>query len=284
MNLSVVIPAKNEAQALGNLLIKLKALYPDAEVIVVNDGSEDNTSDICRSHGVVEIRHLYSKGNGSAIKSGARRASGDVIVFMDGDGQHDPDYIKPLLEKIEAGHDLVVGARIKGGQASVYRGVANRFYNWLSSRMVGHKVLDLTSGMRAVRAELFKEIIPLLPNGFSYPTTSTMAFYRQGYSVDFIPIDVKSRLGKSHIRPIKDGIRFFLIIFKIGTLYSPLKIFTPISAGFFLLGLSYYLYTFVHFHRFTNMSAILFISAMLTFLLGFISEQITTLLYKDLGK
>ena len=183
LDISVVIPAKNEAASLKRLLPELLGLYPRAEIIVVNDGSTDNTSEICQAAGVTEICHPYSKGNGAAIKSGARRSRGDIIVFMDADGQHEPGDVSKLLAAMGDGYDLVVGARAKGGQASIYRGVANGFYNWLASIMVGHKVLDLTSGMRAVRAELFRKVIPLLPNGFSYPTTSTMAFYRQGYSV-----------------------------------------------------------------------------------------------------
>ena len=215
MKVSIVVPAKNEANALVKLLPQLKKSVPSAEIIVVNDGSSDDTSKVCAESGVTEIAHLYSKGNGSAIKSGARVAKGDVIVFMDGDGQHDPEDIPRLLERLYSGYDMVVGARRFGSQASIGRGMANGLYNRLASYMTGHRVEDLTSGFRAVRRSKFLQFLYLLPNGFSYPTTSTMAFFRAGYSVAYEPIVADKREGKSHIKPIKDGIRFLLIIFKI---------------------------------------------------------------------
>lgn len=279
MKLSIVIPAKNEAKSLVELLPKIRSHQPDAEIIVVNDGSTDETSQICLSHKVSEVVHPYSKGNGAAIKSGARAAKGEVIVFMDGDGQHDPADIERLVSRIDEGYDMVVGARGMGSQASLGRGVANGIYNKLATFMTGHPIRDLTSGFRAVRREKFILFLHLLPNGFSYPTTSTMAFFRAGYSVCYLPIKVSKRVGKSHIRILRDGARFLLIIFKIGTLYSPLKLFLPISLFFFLLGLSYYSYTYFSFSRFTNMSALLMSTSVIIFLIGLISEQVTTLIY-----
>jgi glycosyltransferase involved in cell wall biosynthesis len=281
-SLSIIIPAKNEAAGLRRVLPPLVQLYPQAEIIVVNDGSTDETSDICAEQGVLEVRHPYSKGNGAAIKSGARVASGDIMVFMDGDGQHDPESIAALLEELERGYDLVVGAR-KGisSQASVARWSANTLYNKFASNMVGHPIPDLTSGFRAARRARFMEFLYLLPNGFSYPTTSTMAFFRAGYSVSFVPIKVAARIGKSHINLVRDGVRFFLIIFKIGSLYSPLKIFFPLSIVLLLLGGSNYLYTYLVDSRFTNMSAMMFLAAIMVFLIGLVSEQITNLMYKD---
>jgi glycosyltransferase involved in cell wall biosynthesis len=219
-------------------------------------------------------------GNGAAIKRGARIATGDILVFMDGDGQHDPADVARLLEKLEQGYDMVVGARDWGSQAGVGRGLANTLYNWLASRMTGHHVADLTSGFRAVRAEKFREFIHLLPNGFSYPTTSTMAFFRSAYPVTYVPITAAPRLGKSHIRPLHDGVRFLLIIFKIATLYSPLKLFVPASGVFFLLGLANYARTFFLYGRLTNMSTLMWSAAVIVFLIGLISEQITALTYR----
>lgn len=279
--ISIVIPAKNEAKALRVMLPQLIKCYPKAEIIVVNDGSTDDTSRVCSDVGVKECKHPYSKGNGAAIKSGARIATGDVLVFMDGDGQHQPADIQNLLERLDEGFDMVVGARDGTSQASMGRWAANSLYNRLASWMVGHRVEDLTSGFRAVKASLFRQFLRMLPNGFSYPTTSTMAFFRAGYSVSYVPIKALSRVGKSHISLVKDGIRFLLIIFKIGTLYSPLKLFTPISFTFFSVGLIYYLYTLFSFGRFTNMSALLFSTSVLIFLMGLISEQITALIYND---
>lgn len=281
MSLSIVLPAKNEAAALADLLPRLKAAQPEAEIIVVDDGSTDDTPAICDSHGVTTLRNPYSMGNGAAIKCGARAATGEVIVFMDADGQHDPELIGRLLDRLNQGFDMVVGARSADGQANFHRGAANAIYNWLASRMTGFDVKDLTSGFRAVRADKFREFLHLLPNGFSYPTTSTMAFFRSAYAVAFEPIPVHKRVGtSSHIRPLKDGVRFLLIIFKIATLYSPLKLFVPTSALFFVLGFGHYVYTFVTGHRFTNMSTLLFSAAVIVFLIGLISEQITALTYR----
>jgi len=279
--LSIVIPAKNEEKGLARLLPEIRKDYPEAEIIVVNDASTDSTMEISLSFATKVITHPYSKGNGAAIKSGARTATGDIIIFMDGDGQHHSSDIASLLSKIESGYDMVVGARDFSGQASIPRSIANTTYNILSSWITGHKIKDLTSGFRAVKRELFLEFISLLPNAFSYPTTSTMAFFRAGYSVYYIPININKRIGKSHLSIFKDGIRFFLIIFKIGTLYSPLKIFFPISFFFFQTGLFYYLYTYLTDGRFTNMGLLLLTTSVLIFLIGLISEQITTLLYKE---
>ena len=280
MSISVVIPAKNESAAIGRVVQALKVIIAGVEVIVVNDGSRDDTASMAIAAGAHVISHPYSKGNGAAIKTGAKAALGDVIVFMDADGQHDPADIARLLEKIAQGHDMVVGARQKGSQASVGRGLANGLYNRLASWMTGHKVEDLTSGFRAVRADKFREFLYLLPNGFSYPTTSTMAFFRAGYSVTYVPIYAAKRIGKSHIRLLRDGTRFLLIIFKIGTLYSPLKIFAPVAAVMFAMASSWYGWTFAHEGRFTNMSALLYSGSVMVFLLGLISEQITALMYK----
>ena len=281
--LSIVLPAKNESEAIGVTVSGVRQHYPDAEIIVVNDGSTDNTAEVAKAAGAIVIHHPYSKGNGAAIKSGARAATGDVIVFMDADGQHDPADIPRLLSKLEEGHDMVVGARQAGSQASLGRGLANRFYNLLATYMTGHKVDDLTSGFRAVRADKFREFLYLLPNGFSYPTTSTMAFFRAGYSVAYEPIHAAQRIGKSHIKPLQDGMRFLLIIFKIGTLYSPLKLFAPIAALAFALASLWYGYTLGTEGRFTNMSALLYTASVMIFLMGLISEQITALMYKDRG-
>ncbi|MGP9824288.1 glycosyltransferase family 2 protein [Ectopseudomonas khazarica] len=281
--LSVVLPAKNEAGAVGATVERILALLAEVEVIVVDDGSTDETRKTAEAAGARVVSHPYSKGNGAAIKTGARAARGDVIVFMDADGQHDPADIPRLLARMEEGYDMVVGARQSGSQASLGRGVANGFYNRLASYMTGHKVEDLTSGFRAVRASRFREFLHLLPNGFSYPTTSTMAFFRAGYSVAYEPIHAAKRIGKSHIRLLRDGTRFLLIIFKIGTLYSPLKLFAPIALLMFLLASGWYGYTFFHFNRFTNMSALLYSGAVMVFLMGLISEQITALMYRDSG-
>ncbi|WP_293713977.1 glycosyltransferase family 2 protein [Stenotrophomonas sp. UBA7606] len=279
--LSIILPAKNEAEGLKRTLPGLRAAYPEAEIIVVNDGSTDTTAEIAAGLGATVVGSPYSMGNGAAIKRGTRAAHGAVLVFMDADGQHSAEHIGQLLAKLDEGYDMVVGARDGSGQANFHRGLANAFYNRLASHMTGHRIDDLTSGFRAVRADKFREFLHLLPNGFSYPTTSTMAFFRSAYPVAYVPIPVAKRVGNgSHIRPLKDGIRFLLIIFKIATLYSPMKLFAPIAAAFFLTGLGYYGYTFVTEHRLTNMSTLLLSAAVIIFLIGLISEQITNLSYR----
>ncbi len=284
-SLSVVIPARNEGAGLQMLLPALRKVLPqNTKIIVVNDGSNDDTLAVCEAQGVKVVHHRYPKGNGAAIKSGARAAMGEILLFMDADGQHKPEDIPRLLQKLEDGYDMVVGARSFASQAGAHRALANGFYNKLSSWMVGQPIQDLTSGFRAVRADKFRKFLYLLPNGFSYPTTITMSFFRAGYSVAYVPIIAPERIGKSHVRLFRDGVRFLLIIFKIGTLYSPLKLFLPISLGFFLTGLVNYIYTFLTIHRFTNMSALLLVTAVLIFLMGLISEQITSLNYKDGGQ
>ena len=278
--ISIILPAKNEADGLRKTLPALRDAIPGAELIVVDDGSTDATAQVAAEHGATVLGAPYSMGNGAAIKRGARHARGDILVFMDADGQHDPACIPRLLERLDEGYDMVVGARDWAGQAGVHRGAANAFYNWLASRMTGFQVKDLTSGFRVVRADKFREFLHLLPNGFSYPTTSTMAFFRSAYAVAYEPIPVARRIGKSHIKPIRDGIRFLLIIFKIATLYSPLKLFAPTAIAFFLTGLGYYAWTFTTQGRFTNMSVLLFSAAVIIFLIGLISEQITSLTYR----
>lgn len=281
MKVSVVIPAKNEESVVATTIEKVKAISDIFEIILVNDGSTDRTEELAILSGARVINHPYAKGNGAAIKTGARNASGDIIIFMDADGQHNPADIPKLLAEINKGYDLVVGARQKGSQASLGRGIANKLYNNLASYMTEHKVEDLTSGFRAVRADKFREFIYLLPNGFSYPTTSTMAFFRAGYSIRYVPIHASQRIGKSHIQPLRDGIRFFLIIFKIATLYSPLKMFLPLAILLFLLATGWYGYTLYEYHRFTNMSALFYTGSIMVFLMGLISEQITTLMYRE---
>jgi len=278
--ISIILPAKNEAAALKDLLPRLTAAQPGAEIIVVDDGSTDETRAVCAAAGVVCLSSPYSMGNGAAIKRGARAASGDILVFMDGDGQHDPADVARLLARLEQGYDMVVGARDWESQAGVGRGVANTVYNWLASRMTGQTVADLTSGFRVARASRFREFMHLLPNGFSYPTTSTMAFFRSAYGVAYEPIKAAQRIGKSHIKPIKDGVRFLLIIFKIATLYSPLKLFVPVSAAFFMLGCANYAFTYLSYGRLTNGSALMWSASVIVFLIGLISEQITALTYR----
>ena len=276
---SIVIPAKNEAGAIGAAVAGARKAYPDAEIIVVDDGSTDDTAKIAGEAGAKVIQHPESLGNGAAVKAGARAAKGKIIAFMDGDGQHDATEFGKLLEKLDQGYDMVIGARSSGSHANVGRLYANGIYDVVASWLTGRRIPDLTSGFRVARAKLFKQFLYLLPNGFSYPTTITMAFLRSGFPICFEPIPVAQRIGKSHIRPLRDGVRFLVIIFKIATLYSPLKIFLPIGVLFFATGAGWYAYSYATMGRFTNMSMLLFSAAVIVFLIGLISEQITSLTY-----
>jgi len=283
-SVSIILPAKNEAESLDKLLPVLRKNFPEEEIIVVNDGSTDNTVELCKQNQVTVITHIYSMGNGAAIKTGARNASGDILMFMDADGQHNPEDINRLLEKIHEGYDMAVGARQLNTHASLLRKIGNTIYNKLASIMTGYPIEDLTSGFRAARAWHFRKFLYLLPNKFSYPTTSTMAFFRSGLPVAYVPINAMSRAdkGQSHIRLFHDGFRFLIIIVKIGALFSPMRFFLPISGLLFFTGLAYYGYTYYNFERLTNMTAVLFLASLFTFLIGIVSEQISALHYKDI--
>ncbi len=279
-NVTIIIPAYNEDKTIGSLVLRLRSLYSLYEIIVVNDGSSDNTSQEASNAGALVVDHPYNMGNGASIKTGMRAASCDVFVTMDADGQHDPNDIEKLVSYIPA-YDMVVGERSLGGQASIQRAIGNRIYNAYASYVAKFKVRDLTSGFRAVKRELALEHLHLFPNTYSYPTTLTLAVLRSGYSVKYMPIKVKKRIsGESGIHLVKDGTRFLMIIIKICTLYSPLRVFFPVSGMMLLLGLINYTYTYLTGGRFTNMSAVLFLSSIIVFMMGIISEQICQMRYE----
>ena len=280
---TIILPAYNEEDALQELLPELKQLYPDYKILVINDGSTDMTVETCKKFSVNVISHPYKMGNGASIKTGARIAQSEIIVFMDADNQHPAKDVKSLIDKMGNGYDMVVGARHRSTHASQAKRFGNFFYNKFSSIMTGNEIEDLTSGFRAVKTDVFRKFLYLLPNGFSYPTTSTMAFFRSGYAVAYVPIhaDQRSTNTSSNIKILKDGIRFLIIILKIGALFSPMRLFLPISAALFMTGIVYYGYTFITVNRFTNMSALLFISSLMVFLIGILSEQISSLHYRD---
>jgi glycosyltransferase involved in cell wall biosynthesis len=273
-DISIIIPAFNEAATIGKVVDKIKELYPGFEVIVVNDGSRDNTGETARNAGAIVYNHPYNIGNGAAVKSGIRIASGDIIVLMDGDGQHDPKDINDLL-KYFPDYDMVVGSRSKGSQASFLRAFGNKLFNRLASYVTKFKIQDLTSGFRAIKADIAHDLLYLLPNTYSYPTTITLGVLRSGRSLKYVPLNIQGRMeGKSKIRAFRDGVRFFIIITKICALYSPFRIFLPISFLLFVFGLLNYLFTYLTMGRFTNMSALLFSTSIIIFMMGLISEQI----------
>jgi len=281
--ISVIIPAYNEAGTIGTLVSSIRSLYPDADIIVINDGSSDNTADVAKAAGAEVYSHPYNIGNGAAIKSGIRKASGEVLVFMDGDGQHNAQDIAELLKYIPE-FDMVVGARSMGDQASLGRALANKAYNWFASYVAKFPIKDLTSGFRAVKSNIAKSFVYLLPNTYSYPATITLGVLRSGMSVKYVPIKMRKRkTGKSNIKVVHDGVRFFMIITKICTLYSPMRVFLPVSFLMFLLGVINYLYTFIMHSRFTNMSVFLFVTGIIIFMMSLISEQICQMRFERRG-
>ncbi len=275
--ISVILPVFNEAQNLAALLSGLQALrLPSAEVIVVDDGSTDRSADVAENGGARVVRHPYNIGNGAAVKSGIRAARGKTLVLMDGDGQHRPEDIPKLLGKAGR-YYMVVGARAKGSKLRFHRYVANLLYNAFASFVTKFRVEDLTSGFRVLSRRDALRFIDLLPNTFSYPSTLTLAFLRSGLTVNYVPIQTLYRSGQSKISLIADGIRFLLIITKIATLFSPFRVFLPVSAFFFFTGAGYYLYTYITEHRFTNMAVFLLTTAVIIFMMGLVSEQIALL-------
>ena len=284
MTVSVIIPAYNEESTIGDLIERIKSLYPDYEIIVINDSSTDRTAEIAEKAGATIFNHPYNMGNGAAVKSGIRHAKGETLVLMDGDGQHDPDDIARLIKFLPE-YDMVVGARNMSGQASVVRAVGNTLYNWFASYVAKFKIQDLTSGFRIIKSDIARQLLYLLPNAYSYPTTMTLSILRNGRTLKYVSVSVSDRKsGKSNIGLIKDGTRFFIIMVKICTLYSPFRVFLPVSFFLFSTGLAYYIYTFVSSRRFTNMSALLFTTSIIVFMMGLISEQICQMRNKESEK
>lgn len=278
IEVTVLLPAYNEEQSIGNTIREIKRLHPDFEILVVDDGSTDRTRDEAVKAGANVWKHPHNIGNGAAVKKGLRYASGEWVLMMDADGQHKPEDIAGLL-RYKDDYDMIVGARTKGSDTSWHRDVANYLYNRLASYVAKFKVEDLTSGFRLVKNDRVSKFIYLLPNTFSYPSTLTLAYLRSGLSIKYVPIQTLQRKGKSKIKIFQDGIRFFLIITKIATLFSPFRIFLPVSFLFFVTGLGYYLFTYITQHRFTNMSILLLSSSVIIFMMGLISEQVSQVRY-----
>ena len=281
-SLSVIIPAYNEADSVHRVIGKIQELRPRAEVIVVDDGSPDDTARVAREAGARVIRHPYNKGNGAAVKTGLRAAKGDVVLLLDADGQHPPEDIERVLEPIGE-YDLVVGARSRDSESAWIRNVGNGVFNGLASYLSGRPIPDLTSGFRAMKREHILEFIHLLPNLYSYPTTSTLAFIKAGYNVKFVPIRARKGTGRSNTKILRDGVRAIVIILRMITLFAPMKIFLPISIGLFVMGVVYGLWNiFVeNINRIPNGSVLLILSALFIFLFGLISEQIAAMRFES---
>jgi len=277
---SIIVPALNEAEAIADLVRALRGSAPWHEVIVVDDGSTDGTGERAREAGAVVVRHPYNKGNGAAVKSGVRRATGDAILIVDGDGQHRPADAVRLVNRLDE-YDLVVGARSAATQATTARRLGNALLNRLATYLTDREIPDLTSGFRAARRECMLEFLHLLPNGFSTPTTTTLAFIKAGYSVWFEPIEAAARQGESKIRLGADGVQFFVILLKVITIYSPMRVFLPLSAASFAVGAAYAIWTIVTQSHVTNSSVLLILLSVIIFLVGLVSEQISSLRFES---
>jgi len=273
---SIVIPARDEAATIGDVVARLRAAAGWREVLVVDDGSGDATAELARQAGACVIRHPYTKGNGAAVKTGIRRAAGDFVLIIDGDGQHPPEDAPRLAGRLGE-YDLVVGARAPAHHASIGRRAGNALLNALASYLTGRAIPDLTSGFRAARRECLREFLHLLPNGFSTPTTTTLAFIRAGYSVAFEPVRTAQRVGQSKIHFTRDGARFLLIALKIVTLFSPLRIFLPVSLVSLAAGAVYGGWNALAHGRIPNGAVVLMLFAALVFLVGLVSEQVASL-------
>ena len=276
---SVVIPAFNEAASIGSLVTNLRAAGHWHEILVIDDGSTDETATRAAAAGARVVHHPYNKGNGAAVKSGIRRATGTFVLIVDADGQHPAADATRLVAHLDA-YDLVVGARMSHTQAGAARRAGNAFLNWIASYLTEQPIPDLTSGFRAARRECLLEFLHLLPNGFSTPTTTTLAFMKAGYSVRFVPIEAGRRQGESKIRLGADGVGFLLILLKLITIFSPLRIFLPISAASFLVGAGYALWTIVTQSHVTNSSVLLILFSVVVLFVGLISEQISSLRFE----
>ena len=273
---SVLVPAYNEAQAVARVVQALQRHAPWLEILVIDDGSTDSTGDEAARAGARVLRHPYNKGNGAAVKTGLREARGTFVLIVDADGQHQPEDATRLVNQLDR-YELVVGARASNSQASWSRRVGNAALNTVASYLTGHAIPDLTSGFRAARRDCMLEFVHLFPNGFSTPTTSTMAFVRAGYSVRFEPVVAKQRQGTSKIRLGSDGARFALILLKVITIFSPLRLFVPLSVAMFGLGAVYAVWTIATQAHITNSSVLLILSSLMTLLIGLVSEQIAAL-------
>ncbi|MEO8076942.1 MAG: glycosyltransferase family 2 protein [Acidobacteriota bacterium] len=276
---SVIVPAYNEANVIGEVVAGLAGAHPWHEIIVVDDGSRDGTAERAAAAGAIVVTHPYNKGNGAAVKSGVRRATGEFILIIDGDGQHRPDDARRLVSRLGE-YDLVIGARASATQATLARRAGNGLLNALASYLTGRSIPDLTSGFRGARREHVREFLHLLPNGFSTPTTTTLAFIKAGYNVAFEPVEARARVGKSKIRLARDGGKFLIIILKIVTLFSPLRVFMPISLGTFAIGAGYAVWTIATQRHVTNSSVLLIMLAVIVFLVGLVSEQISALRFE----
>lgn len=275
-SVSIVIPAYQERAAIGDVVsavLKVVAsLSCEYEVIVVDDGSTDGTGDAARKAGAHVLVHPYNKGYGASLKTGIRFASNRTVIFLDADGQHDPDDIPRLLAG-RTGFDMVVGARKGMAGSPLWRQPGKLFLKWLVNNLTGHSIPDFNSGYRALDREMALRFLPIMPDGFSFSTTSTIAAFKGGYLVQYLPIQVAKRIGTSTVTAA-DGFRTIMLIIRLVTLFAPLRVFLPISAVTFLIGLIFTVYGYVHTGEASVKGLISLLAAVQFFLFGVMVDQV----------
>jgi glycosyltransferase involved in cell wall biosynthesis len=272
--LSIVIPVYNEEKAIGEVLDKLITQRQEKnwEILVVDDGSNDQTARIILNYPVRLIRHHGNRGYGAALKSGIRHSTSDFIVIMDGDGQHNPQDIRRLLREVE-NSDLVAGARQKKSHSPLWRMPGKWFLSLLANYLMRQRIPDLNCGFRIYRREILMPYLPICPDGFSFSMTSLFAFLSDNYRVTYIPIETGNRKGRSSVT-LFTGFETILLILRIITLFNPLRIFIPISAGCILFGGSlFFIYYFFH-DRGSVSALVLLLIGVQFFFFGLVSDQL----------
>lgn len=277
--LSIIIPAYNEAEAIGPTLRKLSGMtFPiEHEIIIVDDGSTDDTYKVCSEFPVILLKHSVNKGYGAALKTGIRKSSGDRIIILDSDGQHDPDEISKFIDLLEE-YDMVIGERSAESFQVANRKLGKRIIRKVGEYLVEQKLPDFNSGFRAFRKDLILELLHMMPNGFSFSTTSTLAFLKEGYNIATLPINVKERVGrKSNVKFFKDGSKTMLLLFRIIMLFNPLKVFFPASIAISFFGLAFGVYGYIEFDKFSNTGVLMITLGMFLFFIGLLADQISIL-------
>ena len=275
-DITIVIPAYNEEKGIGNVLLNLKKLVSDYQLLVIDDGSTDNTFEIVKNSGVNVVCHKYNKGYGAALKTGLRNAKTSVVLYIDADGQHNPEDIDRIAEHIDE-YDMVVGARTKKSTVSLLRRPGKKILSITANYLSGHQIPDLNSGFRAIKKNKAMEFMHILPNTFSFTTTITLAFLKSGYDVKYVPIQTIDRVGTSKIKPFRDGFRFIMLIVRTITLFDPLKVFLPISIALFTIGMVYGLYTLISALNISDASVIMITASILIFFFGLLADQISSI-------
>ncbi len=275
-DVAIIIPAYNEEEGIADVIAQLKELSGNYEIIVVDDGSTDNTHKLATDTGVKVIRHPYNKGYGAALKTGIRNAEADIVLFIDADGQHQPSDIKKLIQYIGE-YDMIVGARTKKSKISLLRRPGKKILSITANYLAGMKIPDLNSGFRALKKDVALEFMHILPNSFSFSTTITLALINSGYSVKYVPIEAPERVGTSKIKPFRDGFRFIMLIIRTVVLFNPLKVFLPVSAILFIVGFFELIREIIVYFDIWTAPVLLILSAILIFFFGLIADQISSL-------